>query len=72
MRGATWRVIESVSWRSRYILTGDRRSWCAHAWKNRHKARWRIHVAVWDAVFVTLGERDHCRRAAAYWARWGR
>jgi len=59
------RLVESLSWRSRYILTGDRRSFCAHAWDNRDKWYWALHVAIWDRVFWR--DPHHCRRVAAYW-----
>lgn len=57
--------LEPLSWRSRHLLTGDKRSWCAYAYDNRQRRFWRVWVAVWDRVF--WWERGHCLSAWAHW-----
>ena len=58
------RFIESLSWRTCYLVTGLRMSWCALAyWADCTRAVW-----VLDMVFHRYDKQpDHCRRSYDHW-----
>ena len=60
------RTLAALSLLTCWALTGRRETWCARAWRLRHRPFWRAWVAVWDAVFKAVEDR-HCERSSRRW-----
>lgn len=67
MRNRAVAAIESLSWRTCYLCTGLRMSWCGLA----HFMGWRRAVWLFDAI-LHRREPDHCRRSYDWWNMYDR